>query len=166
LEAQDRDGFGHEEENEKNEEEPDPEEDQDQPTFSTVTGKYIYRKRFGTTSSSTTTTTTSSSKDKDKDRDGGALIPRSTTDALLKSTTSNHAAAHFLQTRTFQGLDPRMGQDEPGVLEMGREGVARGYGNEPAAKEEQEQVTVGRPGEEDERTREDDEAEERQEKGK
>ena len=33
----------------------------------------------------------------------------------------------FLHSRTYRGLDPRIGQDAPGVLEQGRSGVARGY---------------------------------------
>ena len=33
----------------------------------------------------------------------------------------------FLLQRTYQGLDMRIGQDAPSVLEQGRSGVARGY---------------------------------------
>ena len=35
--------------------------------------------------------------------------------------------AQFLHSRTYRGLDPRIGQDAPSVLEQGRSGVARGY---------------------------------------
>ena len=35
--------------------------------------------------------------------------------------------ASFLHSRTYQGLDPRLGQDGPGILEQGRSGIARGY---------------------------------------
>lgn len=35
--------------------------------------------------------------------------------------------ADFLQTRTFKGLEQRLGQDAPSVLEEGRSGIARGY---------------------------------------
>ena len=34
----------------------------------------------------------------------------------------------FLQSRSYQGLDPRVGRDAPGALEQGRSGIARGYG--------------------------------------
>lgn len=33
----------------------------------------------------------------------------------------------FLQQRTYQGLDMRLGEDSPSVLEQGRSGIARGY---------------------------------------
>jgi len=33
----------------------------------------------------------------------------------------------FLQQRTYQGLELRLGEDGPSVLEQGRSGIARGY---------------------------------------
>jgi hypothetical protein len=36
-------------------------------------------------------------------------------------------SGQFLLQRTYQGLDMRIGQDAPSVLEQGRSGVARGY---------------------------------------
>ena len=36
-------------------------------------------------------------------------------------------AADFLKQRTFQGLEQRLGEDAPSVLEQGRSGIARGY---------------------------------------
>ena len=44
---------------------------------------------------------------------------------LLRSLIS--ILASFLHSRTYQGLDPRLGQDSPGILEQGRSGIARGY---------------------------------------
>lgn len=39
----------------------------------------------------------------------------------------------FLQSRTYQGLDPRLGLDKPSPMEQGRSGIARGYGELQAA---------------------------------
>jgi len=33
----------------------------------------------------------------------------------------------FFRERIFQGLEQRLGQDAPAVLEQGRSGIARGY---------------------------------------
>jgi hypothetical protein len=33
----------------------------------------------------------------------------------------------FLHSRSFQGLEQRLGKDEPAVLEQGRSGIAKGY---------------------------------------
>ena len=39
-------------------------------------------------------------------------------------------SAAFLQTRTFKGLEQRLGEDAPSVMEEGRSGIARGYGDD------------------------------------
>jgi hypothetical protein len=39
-------------------------------------------------------------------------------------------AADFLHERSWQGLDQRLGQDAPSMLEQGRSGIARGYGED------------------------------------
>jgi diphthamide biosynthesis protein 2 len=33
----------------------------------------------------------------------------------------------FLKNRIWQGLEQRIGQDEPSLLEQGRSGIAKGY---------------------------------------
>lgn len=43
------------------------------------------------------------------------------------------AAGHFLQERSWKGLETRLGEDAPGVLEQGRSGIARGYGDDRRA---------------------------------
>lgn len=40
------------------------------------------------------------------------------------------AGSLFLSNRSFQGLEPRYGLDEPSTLEQGRSGIARGYTEE------------------------------------
>ncbi len=39
----------------------------------------------------------------------------------------NLCTAQFLHQRTYQGLETRIGQDAPSLLEQGRSGIARGY---------------------------------------
>lgn len=43
------------------------------------------------------------------------------------STALSSAGGEFLATRIYKGLDPRYGQDEPSVMEIGRSGIARQY---------------------------------------
>jgi len=94
----------------------DGEDDADRPMFSLVTGTYRHAKRFG----GETATPTNAS-----DGSVGALTTRTKNNALMKLGDS--AAAHFLQDRSYQGLDPRLGQDLPSVLEQGRSGIAQAY---------------------------------------
>lgn len=46
--------------------------------------------------------------------------------ALFRANPSG-TSGQFLQTRTYQGLEARVGEDTPSVLEQGRSGIARGY---------------------------------------
>jgi len=56
----------------------------------------------------------------------GALTVRNNEGTLSKVMES--AAGQFLQSRTFRGLEQNIGGDEPSVLEQGRSGIAKGYG--------------------------------------
>ncbi|KAJ3522799.1 hypothetical protein NMY22_g11733 [Coprinellus aureogranulatus] len=94
-------------------------QDPDQPVFSLVTGKYRHAKRYGDSATPTTTQTV------DAGVDASSLVVRNQEDALVALPGS--AAAQFLQKRTYQGLEVRLGEDEPSVLEQGRSGIARGY---------------------------------------
>ncbi|KAH8109767.1 diphthamide biosynthesis protein [Phellopilus nigrolimitatus] len=89
--------------------------DTDRPMFSLVTGTYRHAKRYGDVKHESTAATQD-------------LIHRTQESALAR--TSDRAAAQFLHSRTYQGLDPHFGQDEPGVLEQGRSGIARGYSDD------------------------------------
>ncbi|RPD58166.1 diphthamide biosynthesis protein [Lentinus tigrinus ALCF2SS1-7] len=91
-------------------------EDDDQPVFSVVTGKYRHAKRYDGASAH------------DDIGDSSAVVLRNQENALSKMEDS--AAAQFLQTRTFRGLETRVGQDAPSLLEQGRSGIARGYGDD------------------------------------
>lgn len=95
-----------------------PENDGDsdeEPVFSLVTGTYSMNKRFTKSVS---------------------LEPNSSDDALVKRWDgqisrfiSTSAGAEFLKSRSYQGLDPTV-HDSFSHLEVGREGIARGYRNE------------------------------------
>ncbi|BEI81471.1 hypothetical protein CcaverHIS002_0206310 [Cutaneotrichosporon cavernicola] len=82
--------------------------------FSLVTGTYRTRKTFGAAEEET--------------REGGTDVALRNDNMSLAKLES--AGSMFLQTRTFQGLEPRYGLDEPAMLEQGRTGVARGYTEE------------------------------------
>ncbi|KAJ6510615.1 putative diphthamide synthesis protein-domain-containing protein [Mycena sanguinolenta] len=95
---------------------PPDSDDPDQPVFSLITGTYRHAKRFGRS-------------DKGKE----AEPPEETSSSvILRNQDSavalkDSAAAHFFQERTFRGLEARVGEDAPSVLEQGRSGIARGY---------------------------------------
>ncbi|KAF5391100.1 hypothetical protein D9757_003177 [Collybiopsis confluens] len=104
------------------------EEDRDWPVFSLITGKYRHAKQYGPVAQYSTQAVSSP---------GSTLLPlvtRNQESAL--SVLQNSAAGQFLQARSYQGLDPRVGQDAPGALEQGRSGIARGYGSGGSEKEE------------------------------
>ena len=83
------------------------------PQFSLVTGQLRTRKFFGRPDTS------------DQVVDGmGALTVRNTSSSLVKLES---AGSNYLASRHFQGLEARVGEDEPAELEQGRSGIARGY---------------------------------------
>lgn len=91
--------------------------DPDQPTFSLVTGKYRQAKRYGTEDNEMSVEGTSA-----------ALTLRNQDNAL--STLADSAAALFLHSRSYQGLETKIGEDSPSILEQGRSGIARGYSDD------------------------------------
>ncbi|KAI5891539.1 diphthamide biosynthesis protein [Schizophyllum commune H4-8] len=88
-------------------------EDAERPHFSLVTGKYKQARRFGVEEDTTDTT------------DGSSAVARSAGNALARLADS--AALQHLQSRSYQGLEQRLGEDAPSLLEQGRSGIARGY---------------------------------------
>ncbi|GAA5820936.1 hypothetical protein JCM3770_002636 [Rhodotorula araucariae] len=108
--------------------------DGERPVFSASTGTYRHPKRY----------THKGIKDADDlAAQASALAIRDSSSAVARVLGS--AAGEYLSARTYKGLDPRYGQDAPAVLEMGREGgIARGYGYEKAAGEDEAE---GREGE-------------------
>ncbi|KAF8173315.1 putative diphthamide synthesis protein-domain-containing protein [Pholiota molesta] len=92
------------------------ENDDDQPVFSLVTGTYRHAKRYG-------------GKVEDEDQlvqgtSALALVLRNQDDQVARIDS---AAGQFLQQRSYQGLEVRIGEDAPSVLEQGRSGIPRGY---------------------------------------
>ncbi|KAF8609001.1 diphthamide biosynthesis protein [Ceratobasidium sp. AG-I] len=92
----------------------DEEQDSDRPAFSLVTGTYRHAKRYGDPRAEAPT-----------DTSGSAIALRNNEGALSQIVAN--AASDFLQARSFQGLEQRLGQDAPAVLEQGRSGIAKGY---------------------------------------
>ncbi|KAJ7074706.1 diphthamide biosynthesis protein [Mycena amicta] len=98
---------------------PPDSDDPDRPVFSLVTGKYRHTKRFG-------------DKGKAAEEDPTPAAPSS---VVLRNhetalALADSAGAHFFQERTFRGLEARVGQDAPSVLEQGRSGIAKGYADD------------------------------------
>jgi len=46
---------------------------------------------------------------------------------LFSLTNICPSTGQFLQERSYQGLETRVGQDAPSLLEQGRSGIAKGY---------------------------------------
>jgi len=61
-----------------------------------------------------------------------AMVLRNQDDQIARMDS---AAGQFLQERTYQGLELRLGEDAPSVLEQGRSGIARGYQDDRSHKE-------------------------------
>ncbi|KAF8198380.1 diphthamide biosynthesis protein [Mycena galopus ATCC 62051] len=100
---------------------PPDSDDPDQPVFSLITGTYRHAKRFGRPA-----------KGKEAETE---LPPSSSASVMLRNqdtavALADSAAAHFFQERTFRGLEARVGEDAPSVLEQGRSGIARGYADD------------------------------------
>ncbi|KIP03700.1 hypothetical protein PHLGIDRAFT_25997 [Phlebiopsis gigantea 11061_1 CR5-6] len=93
----------------------DNDEDADKPMFSLVSGTYRTAKRFGAGAETAGAVEDAPS----------AIVLRNRENAL--SVLPDSAASQFLQSRTYRGLETRLGQDAPSVLEQGRSGIARGY---------------------------------------
>ncbi|KAG8695187.1 Diphthamide biosynthesis protein 2 [Ceratobasidium sp. 395] len=90
------------------------EDDPDRPAFSLITGTYRHAKRYGDPRDSAVT-----------DPSESAVTLRNNEGALSRVSAS--VASDFLHARAFQGLEQRLGQDAPSVLEQGRSGIAKGY---------------------------------------
>ena len=129
----------------------DEEDNGDRPVFSLVTGTYRHPKRYGgggeTFFSDPFLKLTNFSEDQ-QPQIGGTSVAQSA--VILRNQDSaiaqlDSAAGKFSFTfpcvcsfapltvifpghqRTYHGLDMRIGQDSPSILEQGRSGVARGY---------------------------------------
>ncbi|KAF9031679.1 diphthamide biosynthesis protein, partial [Hymenopellis radicata] len=88
-------------------------EDGDRPIFSLVSGTYRQAKRYG------------ASNDIQGDAASQALVVRDSEGTIVKLPDS--AAGEFYTNRVYRGLEQRIGEEAPSVLEQGRTGIASGY---------------------------------------
>lgn len=105
---------------------------EDEPEFSLVTGKYRQVKKYGDQNSAQQVS----------NEQGGALVQRTSEGSVITALVS--AAGQYalrvagqrlrqfipgqhLSGRSWRGLEQNLGQDEPGLLERGRTGLAKGY---------------------------------------
>jgi diphthamide biosynthesis protein 2 len=84
----------------------------DEPKFSLITGKYRQVKKYGDQQSAGQIGEAE-----------GALVRRNQEGTITKPAYSGE----HLSGRTWRGLEQNLGQDEPGLLEQGRSGLAKGY---------------------------------------
>jgi diphthamide biosynthesis protein 2 len=94
------------------------ETDPDQPVFSLISGTYRQAKRYG--------------NGKEQNHgvapyDGSSTVVLRNQNNTVAQVATDSAAGQFLQQRTYKGLELRLGEDAPSVLEQGRHGIARGY---------------------------------------
>ncbi|GAA5851614.1 hypothetical protein JCM8547_001149 [Rhodosporidiobolus lusitaniae] len=101
--------------------------EEERPVYSATTGKYRHAKKYYQ----------KGIKDADDlASQASALAIRDQNTAVSRILGS--AAGEYNAQRTYRGLNPRYGQDQPAVVEMGREGgIARGYGYEKDGGEEE-----------------------------
>lgn len=109
------------------------EEDLEQPVFSLVTGTYRHAKRYGVKSSNTQDGLSSAVAIRNQDN-ALSVLPDSAASmsiSIFPRPTSHHGPVdEFLQSRTFKGLETRLGQDAPSVLEQGQSGIAKAYADD------------------------------------
>lgn len=112
------------------------EEDEDRPHFSLVTGGYVSRRRFDTENENDDGNNDEGRNDAASLAHTGAVVVRSANGEVTRVLDS--ANAMHLATRSWKGLEQRLGMDEPSRLEEGREGIARGYRDADGAKRGEE----------------------------
>jgi diphthamide biosynthesis protein 2 len=133
-------------------------EDDDRPQFSLVTGKYRTTKRYGGTSflvdisnfaafDASAYPAPYKEKSTEPNESSTDVILRNQDSALAMVDSAAGAfflfdcrssiepnlrcpTGEFLLQRSWQGLERRLGEDAPSLLEQGRIGIARGYGDD------------------------------------
>jgi diphthamide biosynthesis protein 2 len=98
--------------------EQETDEDSDQPVFSLISGTYRQAKRYGNGKEQNHGVTP---------QDGSSTVVLRNQNNTVAQVATDSAAGQFLQQRTYKGLELRLGEDAPSVLEQGRRGIARGY---------------------------------------
>lgn len=106
---------------EQGDDDQEDQEDEDRPHFSLVTGGYVSRRRFDAEEKADE----GAGDDAAALAHTGAVVVRSANGEVTRVLDS--ANAMHLATRSWKGLEQRLGMDEPSTLEEGREGIAKGY---------------------------------------
>ncbi|RKO97209.1 diphthamide biosynthesis protein [Caulochytrium protostelioides] len=74
-----------------------------------------------------------------------ALTARDASGWAVQSVTDNSAAAQYLQSRSYQGLDVQEGATPVVGIREGRSGIARGYTHEPGTPADAPSTPTGGP---------------------
>lgn len=123
----------HDEEHDEEEEEEDDDDD-DRPHFSLVSGTYVHRRKFHG-NSRTTHSLGGATDPADQalqlaSAQGGtqenSVMMRNPATGEVTTVLESASLQHVGQ-RAWQGLEQRIGLDEPSMLEEGRQGIAKGY---------------------------------------
>ncbi|KAJ3274524.1 Diphthamide biosynthesis protein 2 [Terramyces sp. JEL0728] len=85
----------------------------DEPHFSLITGQYAVKKGFVTVTN-------------DEDVPGEFMMIKKEGGQLSKFVTSN-VGAEFLNSKSFKGLEPKIGETKVELAEEGRSGIAKNY---------------------------------------
>ncbi|KAJ3323976.1 Diphthamide biosynthesis protein 2 [Boothiomyces sp. JEL0866] len=88
-------------------------ESDDEPHFSLITGQYAVKKGFVTITN-------------DEAVPGEYMVIKKEGGQLSKFVTAN-VGADYLNSRSFQGLEPKIGETEVKLAEEGRSGIAKNY---------------------------------------
>ena len=91
-------------------------DDDEEPHFSLLTGGLVSSRAHS-----------QRSKDEDEERDAGqgVVMVRDSNGALTRVMES--AGGQHIASRSWRGLEPRLGMDDAAPLELGRAGIAKGY---------------------------------------
>lgn len=107
-------------------------DDDDEPHFSLMTGgliskrkAYDPRNKFENSNNDDEKALITSNNQSSNDANEGIVTVRNA-DGTLTKVMESAGAAH-LATRSWRGLEQRLGVDEPAPLEIGRSGIAKGY---------------------------------------
>ncbi len=116
------------------EDDDDDDDDDDRPHFSLVSGTYVHRRKFhgnartagslgGATDSADKAVQLASAQGGTQEN---SVVMRNAATGEV-TTVLESASLQHVGKRAWQGLEQRIGLDEPSMLEEGRQGIAKGY---------------------------------------
>jgi diphthamide biosynthesis protein 2 len=118
----------------QDDEDDDDDDDDDRPHFSLVSGTYVHRRKFhgnartagslgGATDSADKAVQLASAQGGTQEN---SVVMRNAATGEV-TTVLESASLQHVGKRAWQGLEQRIGLDEPSMLEEGRQGIAKGY---------------------------------------